>query len=74
MNSDDVLIVERRYRLSPRTCSVCGRGFHGWGRQRFCSTACRRRWDYQQHAEERRAKRRGHYARRQQERTEGKSG
>ncbi len=58
MTADDVLVVERRYRLSPRTCAVCGNEFKGWGRQRFCSAACRRRWDYQQHAEERRAKRR----------------
>ncbi len=53
-----VITVERRLQLTERTCAVCGRTFEGWGRARFCSRTCQNRWDYAQHAEQRRAERR----------------
>ena len=56
-----VIIVERRLQLTERTCAVCGRTFEGWGRARFCSRTCQNRWDYGQHAEQRRAERRERY-------------
>ena len=65
--SERVITVERRLKLSERTCAVCGHTFEGWGRARFCSRACQNRWDYEQHAEQRRAERRERY-RRQKER------
>jgi len=58
-----IVITERRLKLTPRTCAVCGSEFLGWGRQRFCSKPCQRKWDYQQHAEQRRANRRAYYRR-----------
>ena len=67
MNEDKVMVVERRYRLTRRTCVVCGQRFHGWGRQRFCSKPCQRHWDYRQHVESRREKRRARYARQKEE-------
>ncbi len=56
-----IVITERHLKLTPRTCATCARAFHGWGRQRFCSLSCQRRWDYLRHAESRRAKRRERY-------------
>ena len=63
--TDDVRVitVQRRLKLTPRTCAVCGREFPGWGRQRFCGKPCQRKWDYQQHADARRANRREYYRR-----------
>jgi hypothetical protein len=61
------LVVERRLRYSERRCAVCGKTFLGWGRARFCSPTCRRRSDYAQHAEQRRAHRRETYRRKKQE-------
>jgi predicted nucleic acid-binding Zn ribbon protein len=58
-----VVYIRRRLVLTPRTCAVCGAAFEGWGRQRFCSKACQRRWDYRRHAEQRRAARRERYRR-----------
>ena len=58
-----VITVERRLQLTERTCAVCGRTFEGWGRARFCSRTCQNRWDYGQHAEQRRAERRERYRR-----------
>ena len=66
MESEKVISVQRRLKLSPRTCATCGRTFAGWGRQRFCSKACQRRSDYLRHAEARRAKRREYYRRKRQ--------
>ncbi len=63
MSQDKVIIVQRRLKLTPRTCVVCAREFHGWGRQRFCGKTCQRKWDYRQHAEARRANRREYYQR-----------
>jgi hypothetical protein len=65
MNNERVVIVERHLKLTPRVCVVCGQGYSGWGRQRFCSKPCQRRWDYLQHAEQRRANRRDYYRRRE---------
>ena len=59
--TERVVVVERRLKLTPRRCAVCGQEFLGWGRARFCGLACQRRWDYQQHRDERRAKRRARY-------------
>ena len=67
MNAGRVIMVQRRLVLTPRTCAMCGKAFEGWGRQRFCSKLCQRRWDYRQHAESRREKRRARYQRQQQE-------
>ena len=61
--SERVITVERRLKLTERTCAVCGRTFEGWGRARFCSRACQNRWDYEHHAEQRRATRRERYRR-----------
>jgi predicted nucleic acid-binding Zn ribbon protein len=58
-----VVYIRRRLVLTPRTCAQCGTAFEGWGRQRFCSKACQRRWDYRRHAEQRRAARRERYRR-----------
>ena len=58
-----VVIAERRLIYTPRTCAMCGTTFEGWGKARFCSKKCRRDWDYRQHAESRRAKRRERYRR-----------
>ncbi len=62
-NSEKVITVQRRLKLTPRTCVVCSREFPGWGRQRFCGKPCQRKWDYRQHAEARRANRREYYRR-----------
>ena len=66
MESEKVISVQRRLKLSPRTCATCAQAFAGWGRQRFCGRACQRRWDYLQHAEVRRANRREYYRRKRQ--------
>jgi tRNA(Ile2) C34 agmatinyltransferase TiaS len=63
MESERVIHVERRLKLSPRSCAACGTMFPGWGQQKFCSPACRRRADYEAHAESRRLARRQHYER-----------
>jgi hypothetical protein len=61
MGAERVIVIERRLRLTPRTCAVCGREFPGWGRQRYCGKGCQRRADYERHAEARRAGRRAYY-------------
>ena len=58
-----VIMIQRRLVLTPRTCVRCGKSFEGWGRQRFCSKPCQRHWDYRQHVESRREKRRARYRR-----------
>jgi tRNA(Ile2) C34 agmatinyltransferase TiaS len=63
MQSERVIHVERRLKLTERDCAFCGTAFMGWGRQRFCTPSCRRRWDYRAHAEARRSARREHYRR-----------
>ena len=63
MPSERVITVQRRLVLTPRTCIMCGKAFDGWGRQLFCSKPCQRHWDYRQHLESRREKRRARYAR-----------
>ena len=63
MESERIITVERRLKLTPRTCAVCGREFPGWGRQRFCGKPCQRKADYQRHADQRRANRREVYKR-----------
>jgi len=70
VEGEAVRVVERRLRLTPRTCAMCGQSFLGWGRARFCGPACRRGWDYRRHAEKRRATRRERY-RRQKAKKEG---
>ncbi len=62
-----VITVERRLKLTERTCAVCGRTFEGWGRAHFCSRRCQNRWDYGQHAEQRRAERRERYRRQKEQ-------
>ena len=64
MPEERVVYIQRRLVLTPRTCVMCGKTFEGWGRQRFCSKPCQRHWDYRQHLESRREKRRARYARR----------
>jgi hypothetical protein len=59
--TEKIVYAERRLKLTPRTCAACGHSFHGWGRQRFCSPTCQKRWDYHQHAEQRRTARRARY-------------
>ena len=68
MPSERVITVQRRLVLTPRTCIMCGKAFEGWGRQHFCSKPCQRHWDYRQHLESRREKRRARYARQQEQR------
>jgi len=63
MDTEKLIMVQRRLKLTPRTCATCGSAFPGWGRQRFCSKPCHRKWDYRQHAEARRANRREYYQR-----------
>jgi len=63
METGRINVVRRWLKTSPRTCVSCGREFPGWGRQRFCGKPCQRKWDYQQHAEARRANRRNYYLR-----------
>ena len=63
MEERRVIFIQRRLVLTPRTCAMCRKGFEGWGRQRFCSKRCQRHWDYRQHLETRREKRRARYAR-----------
>ena len=65
MPEERVVYIQRRLVLTPRTCVMCGTAFEGWGRQRFCSKPCQRHWDYRQHAESRREKRRARYRRQQ---------
>ena len=72
MDAERVITVERRLKLTPRTCAVCGREFPGWGRQRFCGKPCQRKFDYQRHADQRRANRREVYRRQKQQ--EGQHG
>ena len=67
MASEKVITVERRLKLTPRACAVCGRPFDGWGQQRYDNEECRRRADYERHAESRRQKRRARYARQKRE-------
>ena len=62
-----VITVERRLKLTERTCAVCGRTFDGWGRARFCSRPCQNRWDYGLHAERRRESRRERYRRQKEQ-------
>jgi len=69
MDMERIIHVERRLKLDQRECVVCGTAFDGWGRQRFCSAACRRRRDYEAHAEARKQARREYYQR--QKRHEG---
>ena len=63
MVKERIVTVERRLKLTPRACAVCDRPFDGWGQQRYDSDECRRRADYERHAESRREKRRARYAR-----------
>ena len=70
METERVIHVERRLKLDPRACAVCGTSFSGWGRQRFCSPSCRRRKDYEIHAEARRQARRESYQRQKQQQTQ----
>jgi endogenous inhibitor of DNA gyrase (YacG/DUF329 family) len=49
------ITVTRRLKLTVRTCATCGNPFPGWGQQKFCSTACQKRADYREHADDRRA-------------------
>ena len=67
METERLITVERRLKLTPRTCVVCAREFPSRGRQRFCSKPCQRKWDYRQHAEVRRANRREYYRRQKDE-------
>lgn len=62
-----VLITERRLVYTARTCAMCGATFEGWGKARFCSKRCQRNWDYRQHAESRRQKRRDRYQRQREQ-------
>ena len=71
MPSKKVIALERRIKLTPRACAVCGRPFDGWGQQRYCGDPCRRRADYVQHAKSRREKRRARYARQNEQWLEG---
>ena len=73
MSGERVIMVERRLKLTVRTCAVCGRPFEGWGRQRFCSKPCQRHWDYRQHAESRRETRRARYRRQKAGEGEGQA-
>ena len=70
MGGERVITVERRLKLTARTCAICGRPFEGWGQQRYCDTPCRRRADYERHGDKRRATRRERYRRQQQQRGE----
>ena len=58
-----VITLQRRLKLTERTCAACGMGFQGWGVQRYCSKRCARRADYHRHPEKRRATRRAYYRR-----------
>jgi hypothetical protein len=68
-------LVRRREPLVDKACPVCGRGFRGLGRQRYCSQQCQQRAYYVRRADERRAARRARYRRQKQERAkEGSDG
>ena len=63
MDDTKRVIFRRTMTLTPRKCASCGKDFYGWGRQRFCSPRCQKRWDYHEHAEQRRAAKRERYRR-----------
>ncbi len=67
MATERVIMVRRRLKLSRRTCAACGRTFDGWGRQRFCTPTCQKRWDYHAHADKRREARRERHRRQRAE-------
>ena len=61
--SERIITLQRRLKLTERTCAACGEEFQGWGVQRYCSKRCARRADYHRHPEKRRATRRAYYRR-----------
>jgi len=68
LEHERISIILRRVKLTPRVCAMCAQQFAGWGRQRFCGKPCQRKWDYQQHADTRRANRRESYRQHKEER------
>ena len=68
-------LVRRREPLVDKACPVCGGGFRGLGRRRYCSRQCQQRAYYVRRADERRAARRERYRSQKQERVkEGSNG
>lgn len=67
METERIIVIQRRLKLSRRVCADCGTEFTGWGRQRFCSPNCQKRADYAVHAEQRRAARRTRYRRQRED-------
>jgi hypothetical protein len=49
------IVVVRREPLVEKVCPVCGRTFEAVNRRLYCSSPCRHRAYYWNHAEERRA-------------------
>ena len=58
--------VVRREPLVEKQCPICGRVFEGLSRQRYDTSACQKRADYQRHVEQRRAYQRERYRRKKQ--------
>ena len=56
-------LVHRREPLVEKACPVCGRGFRGLGRRRYCGQQCQQRAYYLRRGDERRAARRARYRR-----------
>jgi hypothetical protein len=56
-------LVRRREPLVDKACPVCGRGFRGLGRRRYCSRQCQQRAYYLRRGDERREARRERYRR-----------
>jgi hypothetical protein len=58
-----VKVIERRDTLVRKTCEApsCGNEFLGLRRQRFCSSTCRARFNYDKHREEYQAEKKARY-------------
>ena len=53
--------VVRKYRTETKKCPQCGKWFTATPIQKYCSLQCRRKADYDRHAEEYRQERRKRY-------------
>ena len=54
-------MIERKMVETERVCPICQKKFYGFGRALYDSLECRRKADYERHAEARRAHRRETY-------------
>lgn len=59
--------VVRKYRAESKVCPQCGKRFTASLIQKYCSPECRRKADYERHAEEYRQERRERYRRQKEQ-------